>query len=135
MNRDTWRHEQSVCWICGWPERCNTPMNVLQVHEMARGPARAKAVLEPAAWFSACRSCHEGALAAMPIARQLAYKKMNDYPRYDRVIVNRLRGRADEAVTEDDVNVELIWIVLDSIREGVPLHEIEAYLDWMENEQ
>jgi hypothetical protein len=42
----------------------------------------------------------------MPIARQLALKKMNDPGGYDRVQVNRLRGRADDAITEGEVLLE-----------------------------
>lgn len=40
----------------------------------------------------------------MEIARQLAFKRWFDPAWYDRVRVNRMRRRADEAVTEAEVN-------------------------------
>jgi len=40
----------------------------------------------------------------MSIVTQLAMKKINDPECYDRVAVNRMRGRADEAVTEAEVD-------------------------------
>jgi len=43
----------------------------------------------------------------MPIVRQLALKKINDPENYDRVQVNRIRRRDDEAVSEGEVLLEV----------------------------
>jgi hypothetical protein len=49
----------------------------------------------------------------LPVAGQLALKRLSDPAGYDRVAVNRLRGRADEAITEAEVDewVKRIWEV------------------------
>jgi len=43
----------------------------------------------------------------MTIAQQLALKWLNDSENYDRVLVNRIRDRADNAVSEAEVLAEL----------------------------
>lgn len=87
------------CWFC-WT------VYPLETHEIARGVHRSKAVVEPTAWLRVCNRCHD-TVAGMTIAQQLAMKKVNDPENYDRVAVNRLRGRAAEAVTEADVDAEV----------------------------
>ncbi len=96
INRTQWRRLWSRCWVCG--ERCR-----VDVHEIADGPARERALVEPAAWFAACNQCHLSVVHGMPLARQLAYKREHDPQWYGRVAVNRLRGRADDAVSEEEV--------------------------------
>ena len=49
-----------------------------------------------------CVYCHEHALGS--IAMQLAMKKIHDPETYNRIAVNRLRGRADDAITEAEVD-------------------------------
>lgn len=101
LTRDEWRHAFDRCMICQMPVFGD-------VHEIARGPFRQAALEEPAAWLYVCRTCHEGKLAAMPIADQLAIKLIHDPLHYDRVTVSILRGRAAEAVSAADVEEALI---------------------------
>jgi hypothetical protein len=70
-------------------------------HEMARGPARRAAYGERCAWLRLCRRCHDG--IGSDVAYQLAVKAMNDLDFYDRIRVNQLRGREDDAITEREV--------------------------------
>lgn len=101
LTRAGWVSAYKRCWICG-----DRPWT-LDCHEISRGPARSAALREPAAWFATCRKCHMGPLDSMPVVRQLAYKKIHDPKHYDRVKVNRLRGRADNAITEDEVDQQV----------------------------
>jgi cytochrome c553 len=87
--------------VCGIQEGIFTE---LQTHEIARGSFRSKALKSPSAWIRTCSLCHERHLDGMPIARQLAIKKKHDPEYYDRIAVNRLRNRADEAITENEVD-------------------------------
>jgi len=79
----------------------------LETHEIARGPARAKAVVEPSCWLRVCHTCHRTVVAAMPIVQQLARKKIADAENYNRETVLRLRGRPDTSVTEAEVDAEI----------------------------
>ena len=83
---------------------------------MARGPFKAAAMKEPAAWIAACVECHRERLAAMRIERQLAYKAIGDLPNYDRVAVNLLRRRQPNAVDEREVLAEVIEILRREMR-------------------
>jgi len=108
ITRAEWAREHAQCMICG--ERW---IDHLHVHEIACGPARAKALEEPATWLRLCWRCHlddDGVhnYAVWPIVRQLALKKVHDPEHYDRVKVNELRGRAAEAITEAEV-MEEVW--------------------------
>ena len=104
--RKEWGDGFVRCFLCGalarnvWPPR-------LETHEIARGPAKEKSMSEPATWLRCCHRCHEDRLAAMPIPTQLALKRMNDPPHYDRIRVNVLRGRQPEAVGECEVLEEV----------------------------
>lgn len=95
------------CWLCGtaaintWPPR-------LEIHHIVRGPNRKKATGERCALIRTCPLCHEKRLDGMDVTAQLAIKLRSDPGGYDRVRVNRLRKRADEAVTEGEVRVALI---------------------------
>ena len=95
------------CWYCeNAPSEC--------VHEMASGTGN-----RPAAfglrftWGAACGDCNchrltdNGESGEWPHARQLAVKRINDKTHYDRVGFNRLRGRADNAISEAEV---IVWV-------------------------
>ena len=100
MTRDKWRKQWDRCMACGSTWR-------LEVHEIARGPARQRALHEPAAWLFLCHGCHHDEFddySVWPLARQLCLKRKYDNPNYDREAVNRLRGRAPNAITEADVD-------------------------------
>jgi Zn-finger nucleic acid-binding protein len=102
---DDFAKEFDRCWLCGvkalntWPPR-------LEIHHMARGPSRAQARDERCALIRTCPRCHAERLDGMSAAKQLAIKRMADPAGYDRVALNRLRGRADEAVTGAEVLLE-----------------------------
>jgi len=109
ITRSEWRERWDGCMACGHkPWRGNHH----EVHEIAGGPGRKAAMKDPAAWLYLCRTCHRGFAGVhdyeiWPIARQLALKKKRDPEHYDRVKVNQLRGRADEAITEAEVDAYL----------------------------
>ena len=103
------KEDNAYCWVCRWEPwwydgAQSYGPNWLETHEIARGPARKKAVNEPCAWLVLCNHCHRDVIPGWSIARQLALKKVRDFRYYDRVGVNRLRGRADEAITEEEVD-------------------------------
>ena len=100
MTRDEWRKQWDRCMACGSTWR-------LEVHEIARGPARRRALREPAAWLLLCHGCHHDEFddySVQPISRQLALKRKIDPDNYDREKVNALRGRAPGAISEADVD-------------------------------
>lgn len=97
MTRVEWIRQQRWCWVCGAAVK-------LECHEIARGPARKWAVHDPSAWFATCHDCHMGPLDSMPVVDQLAIKRRYDPNKYDRVSVNRLRGRHPDAITDADVD-------------------------------
>jgi len=107
------------CWLCGtraintWPPR-------LAIHHLVRGVDREKAKHERCVLIRTCQRCHEARLDGMEIALQLAIKKHNDPEHFDRVRVNRLRNRADNAVSEGDVMLSEIELVGRSDETGFP---------------
>jgi hypothetical protein len=103
IGRSTWGMQFDRCWLCGKPEGIG---RFLETHEIARGVHRSKGVAEPCCWMRVCSVCHD-TLAGMTIAQQLALKWLNDSENYDRVLVNRIRDRADNAVSEAEVLAEL----------------------------
>ena len=103
IGRSTWGMSFDRCWVCGKPEGIG---RFLETHECARGVHRSKAVVEPCCWLRVCSNCHD-TLAGMSIAQQLALKFLHDPENYNRIAVNRIRGRADEAVSESEVRAEV----------------------------
>ena len=79
------------------------------IHEIARGGSRQAALGDPCAWLVLCRKHHEEMddYSVWPIVRQLAVKAIADVDNYSRIGVNRLRGRDDEAITQDEVAEEI----------------------------
>lgn len=76
------------------------------IHEIARGPARAASLMEPAALLCLCRAHHDE-VQNWPVARQLALRKIVGPETYDRQRVNVLRGRQPDAITEEEVEKEM----------------------------
>lgn len=106
--REAWSHAFDYCWICGCRE-----MHPLQTHEIA---SRAKA---PNKWADVrnyvrtCPTCHSEVFSWLPEAAQIALKKRHDQENYDRVFINRIRGRADDAVSEGEVRLWLkLWEII-----------------------
>ena len=88
------------CWFC---ENARSEC----VHEMACGSGnRVIAVQVRLAWASSCCDCNQFKVtdyAIWPLVRQLAAKWINDRKSFDRVAFNRLRGRADNAITMAEI--------------------------------
>lgn len=108
--RRAWAAQFESCWIWGRVE--NTwnqygimqPPEGMQTHEIA---SRAQAPLRWATvenYFRACNRCNMHVLNNVPESLQLCYKKHMDPTNYNRVLINRLRGEADNAISEADVN-------------------------------
>jgi hypothetical protein len=106
--RCLWSQDHNSCWVCGYRFPANGPWP-LQTHEMVR---RSKAPLKwgvLANYFRTCQECHEGPLATMSLARQLAYKKIHDP---DCFMLGRIRelcnnGRNPTIVDQYDVEREV----------------------------
>lgn len=93
--------EKPYCFACQatfLPDLC--------VHEIARGSHRGQAVSQRVAWLVLCKYCNCGDVNrydVYPLARQYLLKKYHDSAHYDRVALNRMRGRADDAISEEEV--------------------------------
>lgn len=111
MTRDEWSQAHNECMVCGW-RTCDTHRIgkfALQTHEIARGSARNAALVRPATWLRVCNVCHEemGDYSIWPIARQLALKLIKDPGNHNRKLVNLLRGRQSDAISEAEVDA---WV-------------------------
>jgi len=85
------------CWLCG-------ARSHLQIHHAARGSFRARARTERCCLIRTCATCHDARLDGMPVVAQMALKHIYDPGFYDLVQFNRLRHRADHAITQADVD-------------------------------
>lgn len=84
------------CWLCG-------SKHGLEIHHVARGPARKAGLNVAANLIRCCSRCHAEYLDGMPVVSQLALVKANNPAAYDRAAVNLLRGRQAGAITEEDI--------------------------------
>lgn len=84
--------------MCQW---CGAETNVA-THEISRGAGRSSSLGVRAALLNLCLTCHR-IMDWMPVAGQLAIKKIVDPEGYDRATVCRLRGRAETDITESEV--------------------------------
>jgi hypothetical protein len=127
ITREEWRTTYLFCFVCGRTsfrgegyDETIGPWH-FEVHEIARGNHRKKALEEPAAWLQLCQGLNGGCHSDMdwaPIVVQLALKKMHDEEHYRRGVVNRLRRRATDAITEDEVDA-----VVRALEAGATLEE------------
>lgn len=86
---------------CQWCQEMAT-----QLHEISRGAAREASLGVRAALLNLCAACHR-IMDWLEVAGQLAIKKLSDPDGYDREVVNVLRGRARNAITESEVDA---WV-------------------------
>lgn len=100
--RQQFRLDQPECALCG--------LQSSDIHEIACGPHRKSARGVRAALLSLCRGCHN-IVQGWPVARQLGLKILSDPEYYDRVEVNRLRGRPDDAVNEREVACQVLKVL------------------------
>jgi 5-methylcytosine-specific restriction endonuclease McrA len=105
--RDKFAADHPNCMVCGRPAD--------DTHEIARGPARRKAQDKPFALLRLCRECHDDVHAKWSLGQQYALKALMDNGNYDRVALNRLRCREDDAISEREVWME-VAVVLRRIR-------------------
>lgn len=100
--RRAFREEFPECVVCGSP--------TTEVHEMACGSHREKALAERCTWLPTCTYCNQHKLDGyqeFPIVRQLALKWVLDRESFDLLLFNEIRGRAPTAITMADV---IPWI-------------------------
>lgn len=95
--REAYRHEH---YLCQFP-RCR--MLADDLHEIARGPARVKSLGVHAALLALCRRHHEWLHRKPRVVYGLAVKWLAHDGTYDRIAVARLRGRADDSITQEEV--------------------------------
>lgn len=96
------------CMLCSRRQASDT-------HEITRGPARSKSLGTRSCLLRLCRMCHLYVHDKFSPARQLCLKAIREPDWYDRLEVNKLRGRAPDSISESDVWSELKW-VLNEIR-------------------
>lgn len=94
-DRDEYRAQFSICQWC-------SDKQASELHEISRGAGRGSSLGVRAAWLHLCHDCHEE-MGRLSVPAQLAIKAISDPEGYDRVAVNRLRGRADDSISEQDV--------------------------------
>ena len=85
-----------MCMLCGEPP-CD-------VHEIARGSNRTKALKDPSAWLMLCRDCH-GKMDGLHPMVQYAIKWQEDPIHYSSQRLNELRNRDPSAICDSEVIV------------------------------
>jgi hypothetical protein len=100
--RDEYLASKLLCEVC-------IKRPPIEVHEITRGPAREESLDKPEVVLAVCRKCHDqlGDARVWPVSRQIALKFLRSPLLVNPQIVNKLRGRADTALTWDDVVVHL----------------------------
>jgi hypothetical protein len=106
---------QGTLWL---RRRDGNVITALHCHEMIRGTAgRQKSIAQgPVLWMCVCNLCHEGPVATMPIARQIAYKVTDVNDTFSIAqMVNAVRlvknnGRGPVIVTVEDVFAEIMTL-------------------------
>lgn len=100
--RETWKKSMpQVCMWCGklskWPP--------LQVHEICRRSQASKTWGHKCNYLLLDEECHAGLFSTMPLARQLAVKKIKDPLNYDleKWLEIRKTGEVDEESVEREV--------------------------------
>ncbi len=93
--------ENRRCHCCGSRKADDT-------HEISSGGSRQVGFGDRATWLAVCRKCHNDIhhnhKTKWPLARQLAAKKKHDPEYYDRKRVLEIKGLAETAVTEEEVD-------------------------------
>ena len=96
--RREWASEFKECWLCGSHAD-------LQTHEIASRAQSPRGWADERNYLRACAGCNGDFLNWLPEVVQLALKRINDPTRYDRELVNTLRHRAANAITQSDVEL------------------------------
>lgn len=100
--RDKYLASKLLCEVC-------IKRQPIEVHEITRGPAREASLDKPEVVLAVCRICHDllGDYRKWPVTRQLAVKFLRSPMLLNLDVVNKLRGRDENAITLDDVVVHL----------------------------
>lgn len=100
--RDRYLASKLLCEVC-------IKRQPVEVHEITRGAAREESLDKPEAVLAVCRHCHRKLedYRIWPVTRQLAVKFLRSPKLLNLEVVNRLRGRDENAITLDDVVVHL----------------------------
>lgn len=98
--RRAWGQSFDFCWLCLRSER----EIELHIHEIA-SRAQSSQCFDVRSLFRACRDCNCQDLDWLPEGLMLALKRRYDPENYDRVFVNRARGRADNAISDGEVRL------------------------------
>lgn len=105
--RRAWAQSRpQVCMVCGE----KPDFRGLAVHEIERR-SHAKASYNPANYLLVCAPCHEGPIATMPHARQLAYKWLRDPEQFDLTVwlaIGDPQGRAPLRVTAEEITGHIL---------------------------
>ena len=102
--RREWASLWSKCWVCGATHHAGFPLETHEMERKSQAPHHAWAAKEN--YFCACKKCHMDDLAAMPHAKQLAYKYIHDILHYDLNAWLKVKDpelRAPNRVMEDEV--------------------------------
>lgn len=100
--------------MCGAGSHAGFPLETHEMERKSQAPNHAWAKEEN--YFRACKKCHMDDLAAMPHARQLAYKYIHDILHYDLESWLRIKDpelRAPNRVTEDEVMEYVYELVME----------------------
>lgn len=99
-DRSQFLEDCPTCAVC----RMNAAEHV---HEILAGSHRIVAYRYRSCWLGLCPECHRRIQSAVSVAKQLAWKLLSDPVFFDRSEVCRLWGRADTAVTSDEILQEV----------------------------
>lgn len=101
--RRSWSMGYVACWVCGRTPQV-FPLETHEIERKSQAPWHRWA--DTCNYFRTCHSCHSDQLAAMPHARQLAYKYIHDPDNFNLDRWLRLKDpelRAPDRVTEEEV--------------------------------
>ena len=99
--RKDWAEERKFCWVCGAKHHAGFPLETHEMERKSQAPHHRWANLYN--YFRTCKKCHMDDLAAMPHAKQLAYKIIYDTHNFE--IENWLKLKDPELRAPDRVNV------------------------------
>ncbi len=112
--RQSWADNRRQCWVCGATHHAGFPLETHEMERKSQAPHHAWAKEEN--YFRACKKCHMDDLAAMPHAKQLAYKYIHDILHYNLESWLRIKDpelRAPSRVTEDEVMEYVYKLVME----------------------
>lgn len=96
---DTFKAEHPLCWHC-------RVRPTTDIHHLCRGANKAKTYSDRRGLFAACRKCHDrlGDYGKVSLIVQIATKKLRDPEYYDLAWLNKMRGKAPNAIDDNDLN-------------------------------